>query len=231
MKQVNKKILILLFLSFILNVSGCERNKNIVEPPAYRAGDYKNILATGPENSVFKGMIYEYGIGVDEDINKARNYYKETVPANIGKRREFLLCFIHCTSELEGLYQRIENKDSRINILYAIDLTLRNKDCEAEVKNEFCSQAESVVQEYFSKNKNTPDFYYHMGKQAHEKVLDQGFGDFRRLEIPYYFLKKSSIEGNNEAQEYLDSLLPQNSCVPQKNWIKLLKGNIDSTES
>lgn len=222
---MNKHILILLFYSIILNVSGCERNKNIVEPPNYRLGNYKEILTSGPENNVFKGMIYEYGIGVNVDISKAQNYYKETTPAIIGKKREFLLCFIHCTSELEDLYSRIENKYPGVDILYAIDLTLKNKNCEAEVKNKFCSQAESFVQEYFSESEDTSDFYYHVGKEINEKLLDQDVGNFKRLEIPYYFVKKSSIEGNTQAQEYLNSLSPQESWVPPEEWYNKLKGN------
>lgn len=226
---MSKKNLNLLLFIIIFNVSGCERNKNIIEPPAYRAGDYKEILTSGPENNIFKGMIYEYGIGVDVDISKARNYYKQTPPAIIGKKREFLLCFIHCTSEIEDLYNHVENKYPGVDILYAIDLTLKKKNCESEVKNKFCSQAESFVQEYFSKSEDTSDFYYHVGKEINEKLLDRDVGNFKRLEIPYYFLKKSSIEGNDEAQEYLNSLIPQESWVPTENWIKLLKGNIDKT--
>lgn len=100
---------------------------------------------------------------------------------------------------------------------------MRNKHCEAEVRNKFCSQAELFVQDYFSNNEDKSDFYYHVGKPLNEKLLERDVGNFKRLEIPYYFLKKSSIQGNNEAQEYLNSLTPQESWVPTENWIKLLK--------
>lgn len=61
--------------------------------------------------------------------------------------------------------------------------------------------------------------------QLNEKLLDRDVGNFKRLEIPYYFVKKSSIEGNTQAQEYLNSLSPQESWVPPEEWYNKLKGN------
>lgn len=205
-KNTPLSLIVTLLLWF--SISGCE-SKSEWEEIAYRVGDYEHILKRSASNSLYRGMLYEYGIGVEADTAKAREIYASFPNSKISSKRLFLLCFIHCESELGHLYENIKNDFSGVDFLFSVYLLSGGNRCDQMVGGDMCRLAAESFDDIQSK-----DPYYFLGVPIYKGIIRKARG-FKDYEMPHYLLLKSASLGNGEAQAFLDELPNSISWVPK----------------
>lgn len=198
----------MLIVLFITTLVGCDSDDDW-EEIAFRVGDYQSILERSDDNSLYKGMIYEYGIGVKVDIGVARNIYINNDNRSESKRREFLLCFIYCEDELNVIYENISADFNDVDFLYSVYLLSQGIECSEHVLGIMCSLASDT----FNIMK-VDDPYYLLGYEIYIKIINQA-KSFKDFEMPYYLIKKSEVQGNSKAKSFLDGLPDGKSWVPR----------------
>lgn len=201
-------LLLIITLILCLSVLGCE-SKDDWEEIAYRVGSYEHILKRSDKNSLYRGMLYEYGIGVEVDIAKAREIYASHPNRKVSKKRLFLLCFIHCESELGDIYESIKNDFNGVDLLFSIYLLSGGNRCDEMVGGDMCRLAAETFEYTQSK-----DPYYFVGVPMYKGIIKKARG-FAEYELPHYLIMKSASLGNNEAQTFLDELPNSLSWVPK----------------
>lgn len=195
-------------VTLCLSISGCE-NKDDWEEIAYRVGDYEHILKRSDSNSLYRGMLYEYGIGVEADITKARQIYARHPNRKVSNKRLFHLCFIHCESELGAIYGSIKNDFSDVDFLFSVYLLSGGNRCDEMVGGDMCRLATKSF-DYIQ----SQDPYYFLGLPMYKRIIKKAKG-FTHYEMPHYLMLKSASLGNSEAQTFLDELPNSISWVPK----------------
>jgi len=212
-----EKLLIFGILSFHLIACDSSKEQYFGEI-SYRNGDYKKILDGGGEYNFYKGLIYENGLGVAQDIQKARSLYKTIGSIPVRENRIFMLCFLYCPEELDSIYAELQGQDEKIMFVYALELIGRGRSCYIEnIDHDSCAAANDTVNAFFDEtNQGMASVYYHLGFTAYMKVVNK-MTNYGVVEYPYYLIKKSALEGNNKAIDFLKRLPSGKSFVPKPN--------------
>jgi len=209
------KVLVLGIMSF--NLAACDSgNEQYLGENSYRLGKFKKILDGGDEYNFYKGLIYENGLGVEQNIGKARSLYKTITSRAVRENRVFMLCFLYCSEELDNIYAQLQEKDERIMFVYALELIGRGRSCYIEnINHDSCALANTTVNTFVSETSlDMASVYYLSGYESYMKVVNQ-MTNYGVVEYPYYFIKKSALEGNNEAINFLERLPSGKSFVPK----------------
>lgn len=204
----NTPLALIITLILCFSISSCE-SKDDWEEIAYRVGSYEHILKRSDSNSIYRGMLYEYGIGVEADIAKAREIYASHPNRKISNKRLFHLCFIHCESELGDLYESIKNDFIGVDFLFSVYLLSDGNRCDEIVGGDMCRLATESF-DYIQ----TQDPYYFLGLPMYQGIIKKSKG-FTHYEMPHYLVLKSASLGNSEAQTFLDELPNSISWVPK----------------
>lgn len=204
-------------LMVMLVLIGCGKNSDDGDMARmYWYGDTEYLLKSEAKFDIYKGMIYEYGVDVPVDLDKAKEYYSGIRDKKLSAKRHFMLCFVHCPEQLKFYFEKTSQKYPDINILYAIDTVLLGNSCNNIVDDESCAIANDLVD-----NVSRDKFFYEVGVSLYEtaikKAIEKRSGGKSVYELPSYLLMKSSRNGNIDARIYLSSIKAWYSWIPRKN--------------
>ncbi len=212
MGLLNLKLILL--TTFILLCSGCFNDGDEFDSPdiRYRIGDVEKILSSDDENYRYKGMIYEYGVGdIKVDLQKAKMYYAKIKNKKLSAKRSFLFCYLYCIDEISHYFEKTKGEYTGVNILFALTNVMADEECHHYVDEEGCSLAKRLVSTF-----KEQDLYYEAGVLLYEKAKRSRHPKepFKFFEMPYYFIMKSYVDGNEQALAYLSELPRAQSWVP-----------------
>lgn len=211
-KTLNLKLIFLTIL--ILLCSGCFNDGDEFDNPdfRYRIGDVEVILSGGDENNMYKGMIYEYGVGdIEIDLQKAKEYYAKIKNKKLSAKRSFLFCYLYCIDDISHYFEETKGEYTGVNLLFALTNVLAGEKCHHYVDEDGCSLAKRLVSTL-----KEQDLYYEAGILLYEKAKRSRHPrePFKFFEMPYYFIMKSYVEGNEQALDYFSALPRAQSWVP-----------------
>lgn len=173
----------------------------------FRVGMFEAVLK-GEAGNQYKGLIYEFGLGVEQDIAKAMGIYSRLSNKHLSNGRLFMLCFIHCTDKMDRYYHASKRKYNLVVVTYAIDKAINGEDCNVYVDDRICN----ILNPYFE-NPTGIDLYYEIGRNIYEEGMKAKI-KIKDFELPYYLLTKSAVNGNQSAKEYLESIPYKYSWIP-----------------
>jgi len=212
--RISITLKLLIITTLIFSCSGCFNDGDELDSPdfRYRIGDTEAILNGGYESNMYKGMIYEYGVGdIEIDLKKAKEYYAQIKNKHLSAKRNFLLCYLYCVNDVTKYFERTKGKYTGVNILFAVKNILSGEKCHHYIDNKSCFLAKKLVGSF-----KRQELYYEVGVLLYEKAkrIRDPKEPFKFFEMPYYFIMKSYVEGNKQSLNYLSALPRAQSWVP-----------------
>lgn len=162
----------------------------------------------GEAGNQYKGLIYEFGLGVEQDIAKAKGIYSRLSDKHLSSKRLFMLCFVYCVGKMDRYYHSSKREYNIVIAIYAIDKAISGEDCNVYADYRVCN----VVNSY-DRDSMDVDLYYEIGREIYEIAMEAKM-NIKSFELPYYLLTKSAVNGNQSARKYLESIPYKYSWIP-----------------
>lgn len=174
----------------------------------YRVAMFDQVLEGGDGYNLYKGMIYEYGLGREKNIELAIKYYKSLEDSALSNKRLFLICFLYCEDKLGLYYSKSKDVFGIVSAIYSAELINSRKDCGSIVSKDVCGSVQEFV-EFPNEN-----LFYNVAKRSNEILIERK-SHVRDFEVVYYLLMKSHIIGNDNALTYMENIPDEYFWLPR----------------